>query len=254
MKKRYFVLAAGMALSLGLVTGCAAKTAETEVPAVEESQEETVEEESTDTGESAEEGESAEAVSGEETSGGSESSDMTGKASDEADTVASETIHIRGTIEAVEDGTMTVDNQSEVSSPGEMIFTIDPEQTLILDAVTGYPVALEDVDLGTFEAYLGPAMTMSLPPQTTPELVLVNIPQDFHAPQYVTARGPVEETELGQTLMTVDGTAFVLTEETEILPYLTRNIVTAADIEEGSRCLFWQNGDGAVEKLILFAR
>ena len=231
MKKRYLVLAAGMALSLGLATGCASKATEAETPAVEEEAaetEETLEEE----------------VNG--TEGALEEADLEG-------IPVSDTLRIWGTIEAVEDGMITVDNQSGLSSPGEMIFTIDPESTKILDAVSGLPVALEDIELGSFQAYLGPAMTMSLPPQTTPEMVIVNIPQDFQAPQYVTARGAIEETELGQTLMTVDGTAFVLTEETQILPYLTRNIVTAADIKEGSKCLFWQGEDGAVEKLVLFA-
>ena len=231
MKKRYLVLAAGMALSLGLATGCASKATEAETPAVEEEAaetEETLEEE----------------VNGSE--GALEEADL-------EEIPVSDTLRIWGTIEAVEDGMITVDNQSGLSSPGEVIFTIDPESTKILDAVSGLPVALEDIELGSFQAYLGPAMTMSLPPQTTPEMVIVNIPQDFQTPQYVTARGAIEETELGQTLMTVDGTAFVLTEETKILPYLTRNIVTAADIKEGSKCLFWQGEDGAVEKLVLFA-
>lgn len=240
MKKRYLVLAAGMALSLGLATGCAARTTETEASTAEE----TVmdgSEEATDGSEAADSVEDNE----------------TGKEADtegEDGLMASETLRIWGNIEAVEDGMITVDNQSGLSSPGEMIFTIDPEYTKILDAVSGYPVELEDIELGTFQAYLGPAMTMSLPPQTTPEMVIVNIPQDFHAPDYVTARGAIEETELGQTLMTVDGVAYVLTKETEVLPYLTRNIVTAQDINEGSKCLVWLNEEeGHVEKLVLFA-
>lgn len=268
MKKRYLVLAAGMALSLGLATGCAAKTTETEASTAEETvmdgSEEAVDGESEDVS-----GDAAESVSGEEANDASEGASGKAAESDgeddnetgkEADTegedglMASETLRIWGNIEAVEDGMITVDNQSGLSSPGEMIFTIDPEYTKILDAVSGYPVELEDIELGTFQAYLGPAMTMSLPPQTTPEMVIVNIPQDFHAPDYVTARGAVEETELGQTLMTVDGVAYVLTEETEVLPYLTKNIVTAQDINEGSKCLVWLNEeDGHVEKLVLFA-
>lgn len=261
MKKRYLVLAAGMALSLGLATGCASKATEAETPAVEEEAaetEETLEEEVNGSEGALEEAGSEETEK--ENADGAENEDSEAESSNsesnEADLEGipvSDTLRIWGAIEAVEDGMITVDNQSGLSSPGEMIFTIDPESTKILDAVSGLPVALEDIELGSFQAYLGPAMTMSLPPQTTPEMVIVNIPQDFQAPQYVTARGAIEETELGQTLMTVDGTAFVLTEETQILPHLTRNIVTAADIKEGSKCLFWQGEDGAVEKLVLFA-
>lgn len=64
--------------------------------------------------------------------------------------------------------TITVDNQSDVSSTGEMILTIDPSNTEIIDAQTGLPVELSEVQSGSFEAYLGDAMTMSLPPQCTP--------------------------------------------------------------------------------------
>ena len=59
--------------------------------------------------------------------------------------------------------TITVDNQSDVSSTGEMILTIDPSNTEIIDAQTGLPVELSEVQSGSFEAYLGDAMTMSLP-------------------------------------------------------------------------------------------
>ena len=44
--------------------------------------------------------------------------------------------------------------------------------TFILDT-DGMPVDLEDVKEGKFEAYLGPAMTMSLPPQAFPYVVIV---------------------------------------------------------------------------------
>ncbi len=67
--------------------------------------------------------------------------------------------------------TITVDNQSDVSSTGEMILTIDPSNTEIIDAQTGLPVELSEVQSGSFEAYLGDAMTMSLPPQCTPDMV-----------------------------------------------------------------------------------
>ena len=108
------------------------------------------------------------------------------------------------------------------------------------------------MELGSFEAYLSPVMTMSLPPQTTPEMVIVNIPEDFDAPQYVAAAGPVEETEDGLVLTAGDDTRYVLEEEMEILPYLTKNIVTVEDIEKDSRCLIWLNEENKVEKLVLF--
>lgn len=229
MKKRTLMLAACMAVSLGLLTGCAADK-ENSQPAETVTEETSEQKETNETLAEAEELEESEAA-----------------------LEITDARRIWGSIEQVGEGELIVDNQSHNSSMGEMIIKIDPEQTKVLDAVDGLPVELGEITGDSFEAYLGPAMTMSLPPQTTAELVIVNIPQDVQAPLYVTARGPIEETELGQTLMSENGAAYVLTEETQVLPYLTRNIVRAEDIMEGSNCLIWQDTDGAVEKLVLFA-
>lgn len=229
MKKRTLMLAACMAVSLGLLTGCAADK-ENSQPAETVTEETSEQKETNETLAEAEELEESEAA-----------------------LEITDARRIWGSIEQVGEGELIVDNQSHNSSMGEMIIKIDPEQTKVLDAADGLPVALGEITGDSFEAYLGPTMTMSLPPQTTAELVIVNIPQDAQAPLYVTARGPIEETELGQTLMSENGAAYVLTEETQVLPYLTRNIVRAEDIMEGSNCLIWQDADGAVEKLVLFA-
>ena len=143
---------------------------------------------------------------------------------------------------------------SPASSSGEIVFHIDPEHTLVLDAVSGLPVSSEDVELGSFEAYLGPVMTMSLPPQTTPEMVIVNIPADFRAPQYVIADGAPQQDNDGWMLKGADGAEYRITEKTQFSPYLTRNIVTMEDLKEGSACLIWQDADGAAERIVIFAR
>ena len=112
---------------------------------------------------------------------------------------------IYGTITEVGEDTITVDNQSDVSSSGEIILTIDPENTILVDAQTGLPMTLADIEKGSFEAYLGPAMTMSLPPQTTPYVVVANIPEDGAAPQYAVAAGDLVQEDGFYTLEATDG-------------------------------------------------
>ncbi len=170
-----------------------------------------------------------------------------------ADEITIETFRIRGEILGSDESSITVDNQSGVSSPGEMILQIDPESTLVLDAASGLPVEPADASEGLFEAYLGPAMTMSLPPQTTPALVLVNVQEDAAVPVYITADGPVREEDGRKILSSDEGERFVLSDAAEVCPYLTRNIVTAEDIAEGTRCLVWSGEDGSAEKIMLFA-
>lgn len=243
MKKHKIILAAGIAASLMLAAGCSNQaSAGNNSQAASESQTEAQTEESKQETES-ETSEENEAESGENA------------ASEEEGGLADEfaSLKIWGTITEVTDNTIVVDNQSEFSSFGEIIFNIDPEETLVLDAVTGFPVELADVQLGDFEAYLGPVMTMSLPPQTTPYVVVVNITEDAAVPQYVISAKAVEEKDGSQVLTAADGAEYTLAQEVEVLPFLTRNIVKLEDIGENSRCLLWMNTDGLVEKIVLFA-
>lgn len=164
----------------------------------------------------------------------------------------SDMIKIWGTITSVDDSGITVDNQSENSSAGEMILVVDPSENTVIDAVTGFPVSQDEIQTGSFEAYLGPAMTMSLPPQTNPHMVIVNIPEDKQAPQYITAaEDPTSEDGI-MTIQATDGICYQVPEDVEIIPFLTRNIVRPEDITKGSKCLIWQDEDGTAEKVVLF--
>jgi len=161
-------------------------------------------------------------------------------------------VKITGTIlEAGQDGILA-DSGPGGGYVGEIMLLIDPENTLVLDGADGFPVELKDVGKGSFEAYLGPAMTMSLPPQNTPYVVIVNIPEDGQAPQYVIAGGAVDAEEGRQTLTGVDGTKYPLAGDVDIKPYLTRNIVRLEDIGSGSRCLVWTNEEGEADRIVLF--
>lgn len=162
-------------------------------------------------------------------------------------------VHIWGTIASAGEEGIMVDNQSDNSSKGEMLLTIDPAHTVIAGAVDGLPVELKDIQLGSFEAYLGPAMTMSLPPQVTPYVVIVNIPEGSRSPQYAVATDRIQTTDSGKILTANDGTEYVLAENAEIIPYLTRNIVALEDIREGSRMLLWLNEEDKVVRIVLFA-
>ena len=170
---------------------------------------------------------------------------------------------LQGPVIHMEDGRLSInsqpesapsDSQAEGTYTGEVILNIS-EDTLILDGVNGYPVQLEDLEDGsTIYAYVGPAMTMSLPPMTTAELILCQIPEDAKAPEYVTVKSVVSDAETGSAVLTtVDGAQYEIGEDCQILPYLTRNIVTLSDLTEGSKCLIWSDGQGAASKIVLFA-
>ena len=247
MKKRMIILTAVISASLVFMTGCSKEGNGAVLSGVESSSEaENTEQSKQETEMTEEETMKEETV---------ETADESEKEPDAVE-AGHEMQKIWGTITDVSEGTITVDNQSGVSSEGELVFHIDPEKTYVIDGVTGLPVTGDQITLGKFEAYLEASapMTMSLPPQTTPYMVIVNIPEDSRAAQLVVAAGKVADTDGTKTLEGADGTRYKLADQVEILPFLTRNIVMLEDIEEGSKCLVWLNSEDVIEKIVLFAQ
>ena len=160
-------------------------------------------------------------------------------------------VRIYGEIEEVSEEDIIVDNQSDMSSQGEMILTIDPENTVLVDGESGLPLELSDVEKGSFVAYLGPAMTLSLPPQCTPEVVFTNVSEKEAAPYYaVIARKPVAK-DGGLKVVAEDGESYVIPDTAEIKPFRTRNVIRAEDIQKGSRCLIWQIEQEEIVRVVL---
>ncbi|MCD8130185.1 MAG: hypothetical protein LUE16_02720 [Lachnospiraceae bacterium] len=152
----------------------------------------------------------------------------------------------------VEQSIILVDNQSGNSSSGELELKINTASTLVLDATTGYPVSLEEVETGSFEAYLGQTMTLSLPPQASTYVIIVNIPEDSAAPQYAVVALVEEDAEGNVIITATDGRVYVVPETAQIVPYRTKNIVTVEDIRVGGACLIWMDEDGMASKVQLF--
>lgn len=233
MKHKFIALLMGLSLLL-TITGCSGQN--TEEPAAPD-----IQEEASEQMETPEENPEQDAI---------DETESEEDASDEA--FLSDMVKIWGTITSVDDSGITVDNQSENSSLGEMILVVDPSQNTVIDAATGFPVASDEIQTGSFEAYLGPVMTMSLPPQTNPYMVIVNIPEDAQAPQYiVAAEEPVKDNGM-TAVQASDGSTWQIPEDVEIIPFLTRNIVMLDDITKGSKCLIWQDEEGIAEKVVLF--
>lgn len=217
------------AFSAAVMTGCGQKEAETPEPAAEEQTAETETEET------------------------EEEIDPEFSVDTEEPEVQAGPLRIYGTITGAGEGELIVDNTSGVSSAGEMILMIDPESTYLLDGTTGLPVEVEDVQNGNFAAYISDVMTMSLPPQNTPYAVIVNLAEDAVMPAFaVAAEAPVEADGIW-TLKTADGTTYEIAEDTQVVPYRTRNIVKMQDVQEGSACMLWLDADNQVEKVMLLS-
>lgn len=157
--------------------------------------------------------------------------------------------------------------QGTISKEGDRLLLTNPEneqditvlltneETVILNAVTGEPVALDKLEDGeTVHAYVSPAMTLSLPPQTTAIVILAKIPDHYTAPGYYQVTNVELVTEEGISVSTDQGVRLNVSANATVTPYLTKNAVTFRDLVPGAKLVAWC-GDGNAadaEKVMLF--
>ncbi len=164
-----------------------------------------------------------------------------------------ERYQIWGPVLSVDNGSIRIDNQSGTSFEGEIVLHTSDEETLMLDAVNGFPISLADIQVGqVIYAYIGPAMTMSLPPQTFAQMIIGNIPADYKVPEFITVKSMTWNPDESWTLVSTAGTTYQIPGITPITPYLTRQFVTLADVTEGRELLIWSDAENNGQKLVLF--
>lgn len=179
-------------------------------------------------------------------------SEVSGTSEAESD-VSTESFCISGPVLSVENGQIIMDNQSGNSCAGEVVLTVSSDTTTIVDGEQGLPVDLSEIKVGdTIYAYIGPAMTMSLPPQTNAEFIVCKVPADAKAPEYVKVKSMEENKDESWTLVSDAGTTYQIAADCPIQPYLTRQIVKLIDVVDGSRVLIWSDAQNQAQKLILF--
>lgn len=159
-----------------------------------------------------------------------------------------------------EEKSIAINNQSENSAEGEVVIYLSDEQTRLLDAINGFPVQPADLKEGEMiYAYIGPAMTMSLPPQTNASVIFCQIPETtedggtFKVPEFVKVKEMVANKDESFLLTATVGMTYQVPEDCEISPYLTRNIVRLQDVTAGSNLLVWSDENGQATKIVLFA-
>lgn len=163
------------------------------------------------------------------------------------------TVTVWGPVTKTASQSLSLNNQAPDSYTGEMIINIS-DQTRILDAVTGFPVSFDQIRDGeTVYAYISQAMTMSLPPMTNASLILCNIPADYRVPQYLqTTSLTIQADGVSGSLTANDGITYTISADCQIIPYLTRNIVTIHDLTEGRTFLLWADSQNRASKIMVF--
>ena len=127
----------------------------------------------------------------------------------------------------------------------------------VVDAATGLPLDMETLKEGdTLYAWIGPAVTMSLPPQAAALAVVGNVPADAAAPEFCQVSGaavvPAPGGDGSARIPLLGGEMLEVNGETVYTPWLTRQVVRMEDLVPGARAMVWKDAEGMAEKVLLF--
>lgn len=169
-------------------------------------------------------------------------------------------VRVWGKATRLESGSLFLQN-SDTNDPNREIVVHLSKTTPVVDAVSGLPLdAAEIKDGDTVYAWVGPAMTMSLPPQATAAVVVANIPADYSVPQYYEISGTDQTVTIAiypapprteVNLPTTDGEVLTIPVTAQISPWLTKNIVTLDDLVPGTRVLVWRDSAKTVNRVLV---
>lgn len=118
-----------------------------------------------------------------------------------------------------------------------MIFHLS-EDTYLIDANTGFKMSIDARTNDNVSIYYGPAVTMSLPAQSTATAVIGNMTKESTALNYAKVEAVTKNAD-GSIVVTTDGGSRLVTlgKDMPIVPFMTKNIVTLADVQVGSELL-----------------
>ena len=169
-------------------------------------------------------------------------------------------VRVWGTLTRLSNGGLLVKNSNQSNSLNEVI--LHGENILCLDAVTGEAMDVDALKDGeTIYAWVGPVMTMSLPPQATAILIVANIPADFCAPQYYEIRSVTPQAMIAiypppaltwTEVTTTDDKTLKITDDAQLSRYGCDDSVRLEDLIPGTRILVWTDMNGDITKTLVF--
>ncbi len=162
-------------------------------------------------------------------------------------------IRVYGTVAWVSEYGLSMVRKDAANANQEIILKLSSDSR-ILDSVSGAPANVREIQKGEFiYADISPVMTLSLPPMSNAITVLCNVPADYQVPEYITVKSMNINPDGKTGILTSDSdTQYRITDQSNLFPYLTRNIVTIHDLSKGRNCLVWSQ-DKTVSKIMVFS-
>ena len=147
-------------------------------------------------------------------------------------------IPVWGTVSALREDRLLLTCDSE-DAPYSQIVVRVTESTPVLDAVSGEARSLAALQEGeVVYAWVGPAMTRSLPPIANAALLLCGIPEDFHTPAYAEVENVFRSGDQLSVYMS-NHIVLHLDADTKLLAAPGQEAPSLEDIVPGARLLSW---------------
>lgn len=138
-------------------------------------------------------------------------------------------VQLIGTLEKNEDGIFLKDGEEEIQ--------LNTDENTFFVGNGGTPISADEIANGTGVLVIASeAMTKSLPPQTYAYAVMA-ADENGGFPIYVEVSDISKDGDNYEALSADGNYRIVFTDETQVVPFATKNIVKAVDIAKGSRLL-----------------
>ncbi|MEG1594497.1 MAG: hypothetical protein RR350_08795, partial [Oscillibacter sp.] len=133
-------------------------------------------------------------------------------------------VMIYGKATEIGENRVLVENSND-KDINQKVMVLFSENTYIVDAVSGERKAFKDLKSNeTLYAYVGPAMTRSMPPQATATLVICNIPADFGVPTFAEVSQVVTKEDGSISALMSGDIILHMNKDTKLLTTGTRNM------------------------------
>ena len=130
------------------------------------------------------------------------------------------------------------DGMSGASDDAEVLINIE-EKTPTIDVTAGASTKKTNIKEGAeIYAWVSPAYTASLPPQTAAKTIFVNVTDKSDIPAYVEIEA-VESADNGLTVTDTDGMKWMVAGDAVFTMHASKDAVDAASLKKGVKALFW---------------
>lgn len=161
------------------------------------------------------------------------------------------TVRIQAVVRAVEDDGLLVENQSEVCDQGEIFLKVNLYDSRIVDGADGHRRELSDIQIGdVIYADIDTAITCSLPPQTTAQILLCGMTEGERTPEYLICESIKWQEDENWRLVSTAGTEYHVPKDCPVIAYSDDELSAIRIISKSSKLLVWTGEDGQVNRIV----